>query len=237
MRLRPAAVADGPLRGARTRYGVTDEAHDWSYGREGFPLYCTHCTFMNESLPIRWIGYPLYPSDPPDDFDRDPCTWYWYKDPADIPDRHWERYGLDREHAASVDAGSDGPAGRRVIVTGAAGGIGRAIIAALAAADCRVAACDADGAGADAVPGATSSADFDVRDRAAVTPGVAAAVTALGGCDAVVANAGVVDTIHRAERFSEDEWRMDLETNLTAPSTSSRLRSSRSRRPATAASC
>jgi NAD(P)-dependent dehydrogenase (short-subunit alcohol dehydrogenase family) len=107
-----------------------------------------------------------------------------------------------------------GPNGRRVIVTGAAGGIGRAIIAALAAVDCRVAACDADGAGADAVAGATTSAEFDVRDRAAVRQGVAGAVTALGGCDAVVANAGVVDTIHRAERFSEDDWRLDLETNL-----------------------
>jgi hypothetical protein len=79
--------------------GVTQAAHDWSYGREDFPLYCTHCSFMNESLPIKWIGYPLYPSDPPDDFGRDPCTWYWYKDPADIPDRHWERYGLERASA------------------------------------------------------------------------------------------------------------------------------------------
>ena len=33
----------------------------------------------------------------PGDFDHDPCTWYWYKDPADIPDEHWERYGLERE--------------------------------------------------------------------------------------------------------------------------------------------
>jgi len=46
-------------------WGVTDGAHDWSYGRAGFPLYCTHCAFMNEALPIRWIGYPVYPSDPP----------------------------------------------------------------------------------------------------------------------------------------------------------------------------
>ena len=45
--------------------GGTREAHDWSYGRKGFPLYCTHCSFMNESLPIQWSGYPLYPSDPP----------------------------------------------------------------------------------------------------------------------------------------------------------------------------
>jgi hypothetical protein len=21
---------------------------------------------------------------------------YWYKDPADIPERHWDRYGLER---------------------------------------------------------------------------------------------------------------------------------------------
>lgn len=78
-------------------YGVTRSAHDWSYGREGFPLYCTHCAFMNELLPIKWYGLPLYPSDPPEDYDRDPCTWYWYKDPADIPERHWARYGLSRE--------------------------------------------------------------------------------------------------------------------------------------------
>ena len=77
-------------------FGTTDEAHDWSYGRKGFPLYCTHCAFMNEIDPIRWIGYPVYPSEPPEDYMSDPCVWYWYKDPAAIPDRHWERYGLKR---------------------------------------------------------------------------------------------------------------------------------------------
>jgi hypothetical protein len=88
-------------------WGLTSSGHDWSYGREGFPLYCTHCSFMNETLPIRWIGYPVYPSDPPDDFDSDPCTWYWYKDPADIPDRHWERHGMRRSSRGpdEVDAG------------------------------------------------------------------------------------------------------------------------------------
>jgi hypothetical protein len=77
-------------------YGTTDGAHSWSYGREGFPLYCTHCAFMNEALPIRWIGYPVYPSDPPQDFHKDACTWYWYKDPADIPERHYARHGESR---------------------------------------------------------------------------------------------------------------------------------------------
>jgi 3-oxoacyl-[acyl-carrier protein] reductase len=92
------------------------------------------------------------------------------------------------------------PAGRRVIVTGAAGGIGRAVVAVLEASGCRVAACDL--------------AEFDVRDRAAAHVGVAEAIARLGGCDAVVAGAGIVDTIHRAERFSEAEWRKDVETNL-----------------------
>src|SRR5271154_1531128 len=73
--------------------GGTLEAHDWSFGRKGFPLYCTHCSFMNESMPIQWSGYPLYPSDPPEDYSKDPCTWYWYKDPDAIPERHYSRYG------------------------------------------------------------------------------------------------------------------------------------------------
>lgn len=93
------------------------------------------------------------------------------------------------------------PAGRRVIVTGAAGGIGRAIVAGLEKEGCAVAACDVG--------------EFDVRDREAVQAGVAEAVGRLGGCDAVVAGAGIVDTIHRAEGFSEADWRRDLETNLS----------------------
>ena len=92
-------------------------------------------------------------------------------------------------------------AGRRVIVTGARGGIGRATTQLLESAGCTVAGCDVE--------------DFDVRDRDAVDGGVAALVEQLGGCDSVVANAGVVDTIHRAERFSEADWQKDLESNLT----------------------
>jgi hypothetical protein len=90
-RLYQRGLYEGP-----TAYGTTATAHDWSFDRAKFPLYCTHCSFMNEMLPIRWYGAPLYPCDPPTDFDRDPCTWYWYKDAADIPERHWERYGASK---------------------------------------------------------------------------------------------------------------------------------------------
>lgn len=106
------------------------------------------------------------------------------------------------------------PTESRVILTGATGGIGRAILEALAERGCRVGACDVPGAPLDDLPGAATTGAFDVRDRDAVRAGAAEAIEALGGCDAVVANAGLVDTIHRAERFSEEEWRKDLETNL-----------------------
>jgi len=111
-------------------------------------------------------------------------------------------------------AAETSPSRRRVIVTGAAGGIGRAILEALAAGGCQVAACDAPGVRMDQLPSVAATLTFDVRDREAVRAGATEAISALGGCDAVVANAGVVDTIHRAERFSEEEWRKDMESNL-----------------------
>jgi NAD(P)-dependent dehydrogenase (short-subunit alcohol dehydrogenase family) len=92
---------------------------------------------------------------------------------------------------------------KRAIVTGANGGLGRAIVAELEQVGWSVAGCDIG--------------DFDVRDRTAVDAGVGKLIEGLGGCDAVVANAGVVDTIHRAERFSADEWDKDVATNLTGP--------------------
>jgi NAD(P)-dependent dehydrogenase (short-subunit alcohol dehydrogenase family) len=109
---------------------------------------------------------------------------------------------------------STAPAGRRVILTGATGGIGRALVDALSDRDCAVAACDVPGAPLAEIAAAAVTATFDVRDPAAVRSGIADAIADLGGCDAVVANAGVVDTIHRAERFSDEEWRKDMETNL-----------------------
>jgi 3-oxoacyl-[acyl-carrier protein] reductase len=92
---------------------------------------------------------------------------------------------------------------RRAIVTGAEGGLGRPIVAELENAGWAVAGCDIS--------------DFDVRDRDAVDAGMAGLIEDLGGCDAVVANAGVVDTIHRAERFPLEEWDKDVATNLTGP--------------------
>lgn len=110
------------------------------------------------------------------------------------------------------------PRGRRVLVTGAAGGIGRAVVEALAECVCTIAACDVAPAIGSLFEGSSAvkaTACFDVRDEEAVRAGISGLVQQMGGCDAVVANAGVVDTIHRAERFPDDEWRKDIETNLS----------------------
>ncbi|HYW03683.1 MAG TPA: hypothetical protein VFA86_07035 [Gammaproteobacteria bacterium] len=77
-------------------YAKTRRAHPWSFNREGLPYYCAHCTFMNEILPIRESGAPLYPLDPPES-PEDVCRWYLYKDPRRIPARFYERYGFDRD--------------------------------------------------------------------------------------------------------------------------------------------
>lgn len=93
----------------------------------------------------------------------------------------------------------------RALVTGAAGGIGRAIVAELTARGSAVAGCDLRDA----------DVAFDQRDPEAARAGVGEAVGRLGGLDAVVANAAVVDTIHRAERFPSAAWAADVETNLS----------------------
>ena len=109
------------------------------------------------------------------------------------------------------------PHGLRVLVSGAAGGLGSAIVEHLAALGCRVAACDLrfDGWRLDGTHGVTTH-EFDLADWASTAAGVEDAIKTLGGCDAVVANAAIVDTLSRSFRFSQEAWERDLRVNLTS---------------------
>lgn len=89
-------------------------------------------------------------------------------------------------------------AGQVVIITGAAGGIGRAAVLAFAQAGARVVAADLDGAGAQAAADAARAAgaqalgvQVDVTSSASVQAMVAAAVAQFGRLDAAFNNAGV----------------------------------------------
>jgi NAD(P)-dependent dehydrogenase (short-subunit alcohol dehydrogenase family) len=108
------------------------------------------------------------------------------------------------------------PRFRHVIVSGASGGIGSAIVGHLVAMECHVAALDIDFSSWTRPDSPDVSLHrVDLRDWTDVRAAVDAAVEALGGCDGVIANAAVVDTLHRAERFDRDDWTRDLDVNLS----------------------
>jgi NAD(P)-dependent dehydrogenase (short-subunit alcohol dehydrogenase family) len=110
---------------------------------------------------------------------------------------------------------------RTALVTGAAGGIGRAIALLLAERGWAVATCDRDDgveATAEAIREAGGEAltlSWDVRDAEAGREAHARAAAELGPVEAVVANAAIVDRIAPAERLSEEAWRGELDVNLS----------------------
>jgi NAD(P)-dependent dehydrogenase (short-subunit alcohol dehydrogenase family) len=113
--------------------------------------------------------------------------------------------------------------GRRVLVTGAGHGIGRATALRFARERSLVSLLDVDAdavaaTAAEADPGGSSSQPLvaDVRDEASVAKAVSMAEQRWGGVDVVVANAAIEPRDDdRADRLDLEVWARVIETNLT----------------------
>ncbi len=111
-------------------------------------------------------------------------------------------------------------AGKRVIVSGAAQGIGRQIVRAMAAAGAQVAALDMDATGLEAAraAGAERIDVLDLSDQAAVTQTIAAIGGVFGGIDILVTAAGGVrgQVAQPLEAVGETQWRQLFQANVDA---------------------
>jgi hypothetical protein len=86
---------EGPLG-----YRKLKKAGPHTWGEENLPIYCTHCAWVHEIVPLFhegegaqfWVHATPFPKKP-----GDPCVLHIYKDPKNIPDKYYERIGMSRE--------------------------------------------------------------------------------------------------------------------------------------------
>lgn len=117
-------------------------------------------------------------------------------------------------------------AGRRVVITAAASGIGLAVAEAFAADGDRVHICDINEQAlteiAERNPSITATT-CDVADRSSVEAFVKTAVDTLGGIDVLVNNAGISGPTASVEEMDPDQWEAVLALNLTGTFNVTRL--------------
>ncbi|WP_375383333.1 SDR family oxidoreductase [uncultured Sphingomonas sp.] len=107
--------------------------------------------------------------------------------------------------------------GRRILVTGAAGGIGAACAKYLVAAGAEVIVADISKERADealAQTGASIGLAADVSDEASVEALFVQATDALGGVDGIVNNAGIVEKRSGTRRQELSDWQNVIDVNL-----------------------
>ncbi len=110
--------------------------------------------------------------------------------------------------------------GKRALVTGAARGIGQAIVAQLSANGARVACADIDGEAvrkSAAEVANTIAVEMDISEESQVNRGVDHVVEQLGGLDILVNNAGINTMKYRVniDQFPLEEWERILKVDLT----------------------
>ncbi|GHH93453.1 3-hydroxybutyrate dehydrogenase [Streptomyces capillispiralis] len=118
---------------------------------------------------------------------------------------------LPTPHASSLDLG-----GRTALVTGAAGGIGRACALRLAAAGAKVRAVDRDATGLEALAGAARGLTGTVEPHLLDLTDLDAAELAAAGTDVLVNNAGL-QLVRPIEEFPPEVFHTVLTVMLEAP--------------------
>jgi hypothetical protein len=96
--LDPRITGDAPRAAPPFGFAVTTTAHDWAWNTVGICSYCVHCCLLNEVMPIDRLGFPTRVIDAPTWNAANPvttCTWWVYRDPADVPDHIYQRVGRD----------------------------------------------------------------------------------------------------------------------------------------------
>ena len=108
--------------------------------------------------------------------------------------------------------------GRKVLITGAASGMGREIARLFAAEGAALALLDRDEGGVQVVGAELAAHGYgcDVTDRDGVNRIVAGAAAALGGIDGVINAAGILDITPFAD-LDPDSWDRMIAVNLTGP--------------------
>ena len=115
---------------------------------------------------------------------------------------------------------------QRVLITAGASGIGREIARAFAGQGAKVYVCDIDEASLTGIRKelpAVTAAHCDMASRTAIERMVPEAVTALGGLDVLVNNAGIAGPTQPVDQMPPAEWDKVVAVNLTAMFDVSRL--------------
>jgi 3-oxoacyl-[acyl-carrier protein] reductase len=114
-------------------------------------------------------------------------------------------------------------AGRKAVVTGAARGIGLAVVERLLDSKAEVSLWDVDAHALDAAvkllagKGTAHTTVVDVTDIASVTAATQAAIGQMGRIDVLVNNAGISGPNAKTWEYAPEDWRRVLEIDLTGP--------------------
>jgi hypothetical protein len=81
-------------------FHLMQEPRGITYGRTGYPIYSCHCHMLHEIFPIDRLGRPLWIEEHPLHDPDGETVHIHYKNPADWPERYYERVGRTKPVAS-----------------------------------------------------------------------------------------------------------------------------------------